>query len=286
MKHRGGMFLKVLINRYHQGAATPLMRFLPKEEADIVSNLNIASAQLEPLVNQGKEILQKIHYSWLKPFVETFPASTHPFFIASLPKKLGIALVRHWNGAIEASRLAHSLRPFFLRILYRSLHAEEHLPIEFLPETPLTPLVRWSKHNLVELIDFLGLHDLTAEIRRVVSKQALAGIYECLQPKHLAYLKICLHKKDHIVAPPLNLNYSQLDCRRLQRELHQRGLMRLGKALAGQHSDLIWYITRTLDIGRGQLLSRFCSAETPPKITQALIVQVTNLMNFLKKGSL
>lgn len=285
MKPRGWMFLKVLINRYHPGPPDPLLNFLPPEDAQKALVHNITSPDIEPLLNHAKIVIDRIHYSWLKPAIEKFSRSMQPFFIASLPKKLAFSIQRHMDPSVKISPLTDTLKPFFLRLLYNTLDADDRLPIEYLPESPLSSLAQWSKHELVDLIDFLGLHDLAGEIRQVVAKDALKGIYECLSPKQTTYLKMCLHQKDQIKSDSLKINFQKLDGDQLLRDLHRRGLMRLGKALSGQHPDLIWYLSHTLDTGRGSLLAQYYSQQPTPKVTQALTIQVTNLMNFLKKGS-
>jgi hypothetical protein len=285
MKPRGWMFLRVLINRYHQGLPEPLLEFLPQEDGHKALAHDIGSPDLTPLLDHAQIVIKRLHYSWLKPVIEKFSSAMQPFFIASLPRELSLRMQRHMDPTLKVNPLADSLKPFFLRILYDTLDADDRLPIEYLPDSPLSLLVGWSKKELVNLIDFLGLHDLSGEIRQVVAKQALSSVYECLSPKQTAYLKMCLHQKDSVKSPPLKLNFKQLDCALLLKDLHRRGLMRLGKALSGQHPDLIWYLSHTLDTGRGSLLSQFYSPQPTPKITQALTIQVVNVMNFLKKSA-
>lgn len=285
MKPRGWMFLRVLINRYHQGPPASLLQFLPQEEMEQALAYHIDSPDLAPLLKHAEIVIERTHYSWLTPAIEGFSDSFKSFFIASLPKKLASSMQRHLNPSLKISSLTDVFKPFFLRILYHTLDADERLPIEYLPESSFSPLINWSKAELVDLISFLGLHDLASEIRQVVSKQALKSIYECLPPKQAAYLKICLHQKEPVKGTSLKLDFKKLDCDQLLKDLHRRGLMRLAHALSGQHPDFIWYLSHTLDTGRGSLLSQLTSSQPTPKITQALAVQVTNLMNFLKRGS-
>lgn len=285
MKPRGWMFLRVLINRYHQGLPEMLLQLLPQQEAQSALAHDIASSDLTPLLDHAQIVIKRLHYSWMKPAIEKFSRTMQPFFIASLPKELASRIQRHMDPTLKVKPLTDALKPFFLRILYQTLDADDRLPIEYLPESPLSPLMHWSKTELVDLIDFLGLHDLSGELRQVVAKQALSSIYECLSPKQAVYLKMCLHQKETVKSAPLKINFKQLDCDQLLKDLHRRGLMRLGKALSGQHPDFIWYLSRTLDTGRGSLLSQFYSPQPTPKVTQALTIQVVNLMNFLKKGA-
>jgi hypothetical protein len=93
---------------------------------------------------------------------------------------------------------------------------------------------------------------------------------------------VCLHQKEGITGPKLRIDPTKEDPSLLKRAIHRRGLLRFGKALCGQHPDFVWYIARTLDTGRGQLVLEAYKPESEPKVTLLLKNQVLNLMNFLK----
>lgn len=276
--------LKVLMNRYHHGPSSVLLKFLPKDEALLASNQEINSTDFQAILNHPFDVLDRTHYSWLKPLIEEFAAPLCPYFISSLSPSQSQAIKKLYSDQLTIPRLAKSIKPFFLRALYKKFNADARLPIHFLPQTTLTPLANWQKQEIVELINFLGMHDLATEIRRVVSRNDLKNVYPCLSPHQISYLKMCMHQKEQFITPKLGLNFKEIDCKGLLKELHKRGIARLGKALSGQHPDLIWYIVHSLDIGRGKLLSQFIASQPIHKVTPTLIVQVTNLMNFLKKS--
>lgn len=278
MNKRGWMMLRVLINRYNPRAGNALLKFLPKDELQAVKAQDIHSTDLTPLLQQPQKSMAKIHYSWIQPLLSAFPEKLHPVAVAALTPEQ-IAGLR----PATTTPISNFARTFILNRFYELLKISEHFPVEYLPESPLSPLAKWKKAQLVNLIDFLGLYDLASEVRHIVNRNHLKNIYSCLTPKQLQYLKSCLHQKEQLVSPKLGIDPSKQDCDKLKQIVHRRGLVRLGKSLCGQHSDLVWHISHILDMGRGNILLREYQPQALPKITSILIQQVLNVINFIKE---
>lgn len=278
MDKRGWMMLRVLINRYNPKAGNSLLKFLPQNELQAVTDLDIKSTDLTPILQQPQNSLTKIHYSWIQPLLGKFPGPLQPVAAAALTSE-------QLAGMQIATPLAISnvVKTFILNQFYRLLKIDEHFPVEYLPETELSQLSKWPKQQLVNLIDFLGLHDLASEVRQIVNRDYLKNIYTCLTPKQFHYLKVCLHQKEQITSPKLGIDPTKQDCSRLKQVIHQRGLLRLGRALCNEHPDLVWHLAHTLDMGRGNILLKNYQPGAFPKITPILKQQLLNLMNFLKK---
>lgn len=277
MDKRGWMMLRVMINRYNPTAGNDLLKFLPEQEAQVVMNQEIHSTELAPILQQPERTLASIHYSWIQPVVQKFAQPLQPALIAALTAEQAAGL-----KIAAPIAISDTTKKFVLNQIYQHLDIHDRFPIEYLPETELSPLIRWNKSNLMDLIDFLGLHDLASEVRRIVNRNYLKNIYTCLSPKQLSYLKVCLHQKEQLVSPKLGIDPTTQDCSKLKQIVHRRGLQRLGKALCGQHPDFIWYIAHTLDMGRGNILLKEYQPKELPKVTKILKQQVLTLMNFLE----
>ncbi|WP_068470717.1 hypothetical protein [Candidatus Protochlamydia phocaeensis] len=278
MDKRGWMMFKVFINRYNPKAGETLLKFLPEEDRRVALSQDILSSDLAPLLYQPHKLFERMHYSWIQPLLEQFPERLHPLVTAALTAEQVSGL----TASPPLVSVADPVRTFIINQLYTLLKADEHLPLEYLPEAEFSPLAKWDKNKLILLIDLLGLHDLASEVRHIVNKNHLKNIYSCLSSKQLYYLNVCLHQKETIIAPKLGIDPSKKDCKTLKRIVHRRGLLRLGKALCGQHPDLVWYIAHVLDIGRGKMLLKTYQSDSSPKVTPFLKTQVINLMNFLK----
>src|SRR4051812_41457364 len=87
MDKKGWMMLRVLINRHNPKAGEGLLKFLPKEEAQQVLNQEIQSLEIEPILYQPQKILERMHYSWIKPHLEKFPKALQPVAVSALAKE-------------------------------------------------------------------------------------------------------------------------------------------------------------------------------------------------------
>lgn len=275
--------LRVLMNRYNAKDGNQLLKLLPEEESQNILSQSIRSTDLMPILFQPYEFIERLHYSWLKPFIERFPKELHSLLISSLTAEQMTGLAKIFKVSITP--VSKPVRTFLLNHLYKLLDQPERLPIPYLPESEFSVLLQWNKKRLAQLIDFLSLHDLASEIKRIVDKNILKNLYSCLNEQELYYLKVCLHQKEQMTTPKLEFDVRSQDGAQLRQVLHQRGLMRLSKGLSGQHPDLIWYLAHTLDVGRGKILLKYYTEEPLPKITPILKSQVLNLINFLNKKS-
>lgn len=279
MNKRGSMMLRVLTNRFHPKNGNALLKFLSQDDADAVLEHQITSTDLKPILEQPQKALASIHYSWIQPLLQYFPNQLHQIVMSALTAEQ-ISGIK----STHPTTISHPVKNFILNKLYYFLKIEDHLPIEYLTPTELTPLATWSKQQIVTLIDYLGLHDLASEVRHVVNRNHLQNIYKCLTAKQFYYLKKCLSQKEQLTSPKLGFDPANINCDQLRQSMHKRGLIRLSRALCGQHSDLTWHIAYKLDKGRGTILLKEFQTQPLPKITAILKQQVLNLMNFLKSG--
>ncbi len=279
MNQRGWTILKTLFNRYDANVQEELFKFVTPEIKQKLMEHELQSSNLLPLLYQQQDTLERMHYSWLKPILRQFPEQLIPLFVSSLTPEQAAGFK---SSSTPAVHLSQTVKLFLQNRLYALIDVDHHQPLELLPITQMTPLAYLNKQDLMNICDFLGLYDLASEVRLIVNKTYLKNIYACLTPKQFYYLKSCLHQKEKLVTPPLGIDPSRQDCPKLKQLIHRRGLLRLGKALCGQHKDLVRYIAHILDTGRGKILLDHYRPDEVPAITSFLQFQVINVMNFLK----
>lgn len=277
--------LRVLFNRFHRNPSDPFYKHLPQEDVREVLAQEVNSDDPSLLFSLPETIIHKLHYSWFIPFFEKQPKNSYAYFLSVLPKNTASQLRKTLNIPPSSLKLAPPFKKVFMNTLYKNISNQEILPLEFLPETPVTFLARLTKSELVEIIDFLGIYDLAQEVRHVVDKNKLKKLYLCLTPIKQKFLRLCLHQKDKLVSAKLELENWKGDVPTFENILHRRGLLRLGKTLSGQNPQLIWYITRILDTGRSTILNKYITEKESSGVTTALMQQVNNVINFLKKKS-
>lgn len=288
MQVKRWLMTRVLLNRFYRKTPEPLIRCLPKEDAEGILAQNIISDNIALVMAQPEELIQKIHYSWLAPIIQSFPQFLQVSMLGAMPKTLSDKLQKMLNLNINYvlnTSLAAPVQTFLINKLYSHVKDTAVLPLSFLPTTPLTRLGELNKNQLVTLIDLLGIYDLADEVRQIIDKDRLKKIYGCLGIKQRQFLRVCLHQKEVVASSPLGLGQWDGECSQLEKLLHTRGMMRLGKALCIEHPDFLWHLTHTLDTGRGTRLMSYYAPNTVSKITPALVQQVINLLNFLSPKS-
>lgn len=285
MRKKSWVMMKVLLNRFHHGSTDALQHCLPLEDVQIVLGTDVSSQDVKPAIIRPEEYFKQIHYSWLQSTIQKFSADLQPYIVSALEKPQAAGLANLLGLPRLPQPKIGAMRAFLLHELYEKFDSEEVLPPEYIPQTLLSVLLEKNKSELIEIIDFLGLYDLAEKIRQIVDKNRLKGLYQCITPSMQQFLSVCLHQKDKITAPELSLEKWKGDKESLLYILQQRGLLRLGKALAGTNSDFQWYLVHKLDIGRGKILMKYSAREEVPRITHLLTQQVLNIVNFMNKKS-
>jgi hypothetical protein len=278
--------IRVLLNRFVKGSIATNLKGFAEGEISQISKTNIVSSDFLPAFAHPAQRLQKIHYSWFLPILKSYPKEVQASVVSALPEYHCTQLCQ----ALHCQPLAKPLVPLFKSYLLTAITKlikgfDKVLPIEYLHQSEMHPLLSWTKQQLVELIEFMGINDLGEEIRHIVDKKILKNVYGCLTPKELQYLKMCMHYKEQVSSPSLGLDKWNGNREKFKAVLQSRGLIRLGKALSGQDSDFIWHLIHQLDTGRAQTLLKYYSSAPIPGITTVLAQQVLNLMNVLKKQS-
>lgn len=285
MHKKSWAMMKVLLNRFHKGSTDALQNCLPLEEVQIVLGLDIGSQDTKAALIQPKDFFNHIHYSWLPPAVQQFAPAIQSYVVSTLEQRQADRLAQLLHIKKPPQPQSDVVRSFLLQRLYQCFDKGDVLPREYISQGPLMELLDFDKDELVNVIVYLGLYDLSEKIRHIVDKKRLRDLYRCMTPDMQQFLTVCLHQKEKVTAPGLSIDKWPGDKDSLLRLLHQRGLLRLGKALAGQNPDFLWHVVHTLDTGRGNILMKYFAREEVPRVTQLLIQQVLNLLNFMKKKS-
>jgi len=270
--------LKVILSRYPEPSRQSLERFLPKEEMARLHKM--PSAEVDTTLEESP-LLERVHWSWLLPILESKGAKEQKLFLSALSpfarENLARELKMRTPPPEEENRL---IQEFVHQSLLEALVGKtlELLPVYFLPPTPLAPLLRMEKQELVDLIDSLSLIDLAAELRQIVETKILKKIYSFLSEEEKRALKKAARTSQPIATARLHLEKWNGEEKSLRLLLHKRGIARLAAALSTQHPDFVWYICHQLDIGRGRALERLSEKEVAKSASQQIIHQLEDLL--------
>jgi len=285
MQSKDWLIFRILTNKFHANSRDLFLKNLPVAEAEKVLDQNFSSTDASLLLIQPQYLIEKIHYSWFLNTFKEIPKALQPALLASLPKTLSEGISKTLNIPLKKMEISLPIKRYLINMLYTRFEKKEILPNEFLPDNPLNLLLGFSKQKIVTIIDYLGLYDLSDELRHIVEKNLLKKVYLCLSLKKQQFLKNILNQKEKLLAPRLEITNENLDREKLETTLHKRGLIRLAQALSGKHKDFVWHIVHLLDSGRGQMIATHYKAEEIPVVSQALTHQVVNVINYLNKTS-
>ncbi len=285
MKTPSGLFLKVLLNRIaSNGSGAPVnLQAIPKEDFEAISASPVTSTDLAPLLQHKSRTLAKWHYSWIHKLLQPFDPIERPALMALFNEKQQKEVAQLFNEPHKPLKLSPIALKFYRYYFYPKLEWDSVLPQEYLPESSYNYLLTLKKNELIKTMDFLGIYDLAHEMKRIVANKVLKDIYACLNKEQQLFLRQCMHAKDNVMTPNLHLDSWNGDKKILMQLLHRRGISRMALALSGQHPDLIWHLAHVLDVGRGQLLQKTTQKTKVPSLSDAVGLQLENVLNTLFK---
>lgn len=227
-----------------------------------------------------KERLQHVHYSWLIPFLEPFAEHDKEMILSSIDTGQAKRLRSYFDLDENPLSLKKGVKNYLISAIYEWLISDQNgfLPLEFLPNHPLNPLINLDKKELQILADYLGLHDLAIELKHVIKSEQIKKIQAVLSRKEQDYLKKQLKVKDPIPFTRLNLDGWNGDSEKLKNILHHRGFNRLAKALFGCHPSLLWNICHKLDTGRAKMIHKFYGDIKNDETRNGLITHILQLI--------
>jgi hypothetical protein len=262
-----------------------LLRYISDEEREKLSEVPLPSRDPFSYAISMQERVCAIHYSWLITFLEPFSEKDKIKILSALEPTQAEKLKNHFKIEDPLETLSPHTERFLLRSIYEWLVSEqkEFIPLEFLPSHPLNPILDLSKSSIQHLVDFLGLHDLSLELKKVVKTDQIKKIQKALSKVQRDYLKNLLKGKEPVSFARLNLDGWDGNEEQLKKILHHRGFNRLSKALFGCHPSLMWHITHRLDTGRTKILRKFFTDINNDQAQEALTNQIVDLIPLIRQ---
>jgi hypothetical protein len=148
----------------------------------------------------------------------------------------------------------------------------------------LNCLTDFSTQELRLLIEFLGLHDLSIEIRQIIDTVKLKKIHSILSKEKTAFLQSLLHKKEPVIFKKMELFNWNGEAETLLQMIKKRGLNRLAKGLYPENTNLIWYVKHRMSCEEEALFSSLHKKLEQPKAYLLLKSEILDIANFLLKN--
>lgn len=274
-----------LIEKSGSEKKVALMHYLSDAEKEKLTTIRLPAQDPFSYEITMESRIKAIHYSWLITFLEPFDKKDKMKILLALESKQAEKLQNHFKLSPLVGNLSFHTKQFLQRLIYQWLTSEqkEFISLEFLPAHPLNPLLTLSKNGIQHLVDFLGLHDLSLEMRKIVKSSLIKKIQKALSTLQRDYLKELLQVKEPISFARLNLDGWDGQEEKLKKILHHRGFNRLGKALFGCHPALMWHLTHRLDVGRTKILRKFFTDINNDQAQDVLTNQIIALIPLIRK---
>jgi hypothetical protein len=231
-------------------------------------------------------ILNKIDPSWIAPFLRNLSEKEISLFLSVLPSVQRKAVEKNLLYSSGITPLTLLGKSFLEKTLlnYLTAEVEDLFPEESLPDSPLNILLEIENETMAMVVDFLGLYDLSLEMRQIIGKQKLHSIYHALSPLQFRYLQTISQQQELVVFTRMKLASWQGNKEKLQLLIRQRGANRLSKALYGQDPSFLWYILHKLDVEKALLIKKLFPLSDNEKVASLLIKQVVNFVNFIREN--
>lgn len=269
-------------------AKEELLSFLdPKRTKEILSLPSLAT-DLSLGFDQVRQMLDFVHPSWFAPFLRTLPEHEIPLFLAAFPENQKNELCKLLLCTPKQIELPSIAKNFLQRKIVDAL-LEKQLnlfPIEALPISSLLPLLKLSSQGLHLLIDFLGLYDLSTEMRLIIDKVRVKKMESALSKEQIFFLSSLLGKQDPQPFKPIGLQAWNGTSAEFLALLHKRGMNRFSKALYPENKDFISYITFRMPVEEANLFSSLHKKLEPSKILSYLVKQILEVLAFFEKNKL
>ena len=264
-----------------------LTSYLPDTSQELLKALGCPEKDPLQAVFNPTDILQFVHYSWITPFLRTMGEAEISLFLASFDESLQKKLKK----ALLFSKPIHPITPFAKKHLQSVIvqHLMEGstdiLPVDLLPHSPLNTLLDISYESLQSLIEYLGLHDLSVEIKQIIDTMKLKKIHSVLSEEKETYLKILSQKKEPVLFKRMELLKWDGKAETLEKVLYHRGLNRLAKALYPESPSLLWYISHKLPWEQAASLRNLVKPLDHPKAASMLSHQILEVLPRVHKKS-
>ncbi len=273
------MVCKALLESVDLDQQSKLLALLSTDDQKEIESLPSAGLSREEKLIKEDE-LERIHYSWLAPFLRTLSESDLRFFLAALGPAQVKGLQEQLRFSNHLPTLTKPARGYLRSHLFKQL-TSELLPIELLPPSSYNILLRLNDAQLLEVIVYLGLYDLAFEMRQIIATSILKEILNALPPRQSEFVQKEMLEPEELIFKRLFLQGWDGTPATLAKLVEERGLERLGAALYDCDSNFLWYLTHQMEMLRATHLLKYCTRAQNARALKRLNEQYLKILSYL-----
>jgi|GEM_PF-2629518 len=211
----------------------------------LVEHFSGAKVEIKPqdLLSSREQFLSRIHYSWYADALTNLPPVEQMLLKSALPQSV----------AEKMSCPESKLPSLFAKNLAKVMGLYDLPPPVVMSKGPFFSLLEMDKESLTELISLLPFPLLAPQIKKIVDKKRLMGIYSLLNESQKDLLRGGLVRSDHASLIGLDLIKWTGSSSDLEMEIHKKGIQLLSQATRGEGEPFRFYLSLILDRGRGKM---------------------------------
>ncbi len=288
MKTMGWLVCSAFIEKKGAQERKTLMSFLSQTQKEQLDTLPIPPVQLCEGLLSPQDLIEWVHPSWITLFLRSCSQEKISLFLSALPENITSVLQKNLLSSFPRFSLSKPACSFLQNNLIKGLIGNQTtlLPKEALPLSPLQDLFTLSSVQLSLLVSFLGLYDLTLEIRQIIDTIRLKKIYHALSKEKKAFLQFLSQRKASVIFKRIDLSEWKGDAEELLTIVYKRGMNRLAKALYTEQPSFVWYITRRMNSEDAHLFFSLHKKLDSPQAYALLTEQVEEVLSFLRTYNL
>ncbi len=195
-----------------------------------------------------KELFGKIDDSWYLDVFSKFSTADLAFYLSLFPQKKGRILSDKLSLELPLYSFSHDFEIYSLNLLFNQIfQSAPPLPLSYLPDFPLSFLMEGNSEKLHKLCFYLGLFDVTSELKSVINGAILKQIEKSLFTDEVTFCREISEFRHILSLGLIGLATWNEDSDLLRKVIFERGLYRLSIALSEATDDFIWYIHHMLN---------------------------------------
>ncbi len=265
--------LHTLLKRLPPAKRESYLKFLPESIPYQTGNDDIRDTSPSDLSLQ--ELFEKIDDSWYLDKLSTFSKSDLKFFLSLFSPKKREILSEKLGIPPPFYSFSKNFELYSLNILFKELFPNDHpLPLSYISNTPLFFLCEKGSEKLHKLAFYLGLFDISMELKSVLKGSILKQLQITLFPDEITFCREISEFRHIISLGPLGLAHWNEDSDSLRKIIFERGLYRLSIGLSNSSSDFIWYILHLFNKDVAKRLEKQPKLEIDTKIFEIALNQI------------
>jgi hypothetical protein len=248
--------LSSILKRAPENVGLSYLKFLPEST---VLEIQSEKSHKNPVADISfKELLDKIDESWYLEVLSKYSKPDLVFYLSLFPEKKRVSLAEKLSCDLPFYSFSKELEIYHLNILFGELFSGTlPLPLSYLPDSPISFLLNSTPEKLNKLSFYLGLFDVSIELKSVINGSILKNIEKALFPDEINFCRNLSEFRQVFSLGQMGLSSWNEDSDSLREVIFNRGLYRLSIGIRDENSDFIWYIKHTLSKNSALMIEKF-----------------------------